>query len=149
MRRARRGLTATRTATALTALMALMAGSLLAPATVAAAGCAFPHYLVLPDGMNPTAHLDLLTSLGAVLAADESLPGPGTPAPTPCGSWRCHDAPSSPAPLSPVAAPNADFWLLAAEEFSTRSGARADRLAHESAALRPIRVPTSVFHPPR
>lgn len=134
---------ATRTAAV---LMALLAGFLVAPAAVEAAGCAYPHYLSIPDASAAAGNLDLLSALGRDAAP---LPDPTTPAPTPCGSWRCHEAPSSPAPLTPITAPRGDFWLFSAAERSAQASALADRLAYEASNPRPIRVPTSVFHPPR
>lgn len=127
-------------------LAALLAGFLAAPAVVEAAGCAAPHYLATLEAGSALAELDLLAALGTPGATDGS--DPGTPAPTPCGSWRCQEAPTSPAPPTLHSPLRGEPWLIAADT-RTRNLSRSERLAVEAGSPRPIRVPSSVFHPPR
>lgn len=131
-------------------LLALLAGALAAPAAVEASGCASPYYLVSSAEISGSLHLDMLADLEALGSeAVQDLPIPTAPDPAPCGSWRCQNAPSTPVPLAPITIARGDSYLIFTVELPAKPGTCEERLAFEASILRPIRVPTSIFHPPR
>ncbi|WP_165248742.1 hypothetical protein [Paludisphaera soli] len=131
------------TRTAAVALLAMLGCWLASP--TARAGCRHPG---ARDARPEAARLDLLADVGALAAAEPSIPKPTTPSPSPCSGLRCS---SDPAPASPsTSAPGArvDRWVHLTAPVPPPSYGSA-LLAPASTALRPSHGGPSPFHPPR
>jgi hypothetical protein len=98
---------------------------------------------------------------GPAAANAKATPTPANPIPTPdtqpaaprppCHGPNCSGSPAPKAPLAPITAPTSQFKEQAGQVVGDcdEGGDQGARFGRDSDSPRPIRRPSSVFHPPR
>jgi hypothetical protein len=117
------------------ASLTFLAISLFAPGSVKAASCDHPSD-------RPSIGLDAFKIDGSLTTSDQF------PRPKPCNGPSCSNKSAPPSTSSPQPPPRAELWGLGVEPLPADpldSSARAPEATFE----RPIRLSTSIFHPPR
>jgi hypothetical protein len=125
------------------ALLTLLAAGLIAPSP-ARAGCSY--HITSSATLDGPSLFELLPTAGD--SAKATLPSPGDEPPSPCSGSLCSQAPLQPSAPAPSAPVRVEPWgsLIA---LPALVGPELVASLYEAALFRPIRLGTSIFHPPR